>query len=82
MNARTCPACGLAAAPGDRYCEPCGSAPDRTSWIDGPPALEPCVATVYPTGRPEPCGLPADELWIHANPDDSRAIDHEYEAPR
>ncbi len=33
---RTCPACGLAAAPGDRYCGPCGSAPDRTSWIDGP----------------------------------------------
>ncbi len=32
---RTCPACEiLAAAPGDRYCEGCGSAADRSAWAD------------------------------------------------
>lgn len=31
--ARVCPACGLLpAAPGDRYCAGCGSAPDRSAW--------------------------------------------------
>lgn len=33
---RLCPACGQPAAPGDRYCEGCGSAGDRSAWVDGP----------------------------------------------
>lgn len=34
---RICPACGVnEAAQGDRYCSGCGSAPDRSAWIDGP----------------------------------------------
>jgi len=32
-DVRICPACQtLAAAPGDRYCEGCGSAADRSAW--------------------------------------------------
>ncbi len=27
------------------------------------------------------CGEGESELWWHVNPDDSRAIDHEYQAP-
>lgn len=38
-SVRICPACGIfAAAPGDRYCSDCGSASDRSSWVDGPNA--------------------------------------------
>ena len=43
-------------------------------------AAEPCVATVYGTGKPAPCGLPRDTEWVHYNLEDSRAIDHEFEA--
>lgn len=33
---RLCPACEfMPAAPGDRYCEGCGSAADRSAWADG-----------------------------------------------
>lgn len=42
----------------------------------------PCTAVVYPSGEAELCGAPADELWLHVNPDDSRAIDHEYVGDR
>lgn len=39
LPGRICPACGMAAAEGDRYCADCGSAPDRSAWIDGPDPL-------------------------------------------
>jgi hypothetical protein len=35
MTTRPCAACGmLTAAPGDRYCEDCGTATDRTAWAE------------------------------------------------
>ncbi len=34
---RICPACGInEAASGDRYCSDCGSAVDRSAWVNGP----------------------------------------------
>ena len=54
---RICPACGFfESAPGDRYCVDCGSATDRTEWIDGPAALD-------PTGRYIESGLHGSEGW-------------------
>jgi hypothetical protein len=37
VTPRICPACGInPAAAGDRYCADCGSARDRSGWVDGP----------------------------------------------
>jgi hypothetical protein len=81
-----CPSCGTSQPQsmtdkwGRETCVTCAAA---SLFDDEPMTPElltaPCTATVYPTGKPEPCGEPRHTEWLHYNSDDSRAIDHEYQ---